>query len=84
MSVTIQLTPSMRAVLNWWDSHPCDCATIGLVTDETEYSRETVRQNLKELAADGSAEVMHKPTALYRLRRDPREDASSPEMSTDD
>jgi len=68
------MTRSMRALLDWFESQSCDCATIGYVTDQTEYSRETVRQNLKQLAADGSAELVHESTALYRLQRDPRVD----------
>jgi hypothetical protein len=74
MSVTLQMTPSMRALLDWFNGQPCACATIGYVTDNTTYSRETIRQNLKQLAADGSAELVHEPTALYRLQNDPRED----------
>jgi len=73
MSVTLQLTQSMRAVLDWFDSQPCACATVGYITEEVEYSRETIRQNLKELAASGNAERVHEPTALYRLISDPRE-----------
>jgi len=77
MSVSLQMTPSMRALLDWFGTQPCTCATIGYVTDDTEYSRETIRQNLKELAADGSAELVHEPTALYRLRSDPRGDTDA-------
>jgi len=74
MNVSLQYTPSMRAVLDWFDSQPCSCATVGLITDEVQYSRETVRRNLKEIAAGGHAELVHEPTALYRLKHDPRED----------
>ena len=75
MSVSLQYTPSMRAVLDWFGRQPCSCATVGLITDEMEYSRETIRRNLKEMAADGCAELRHEPTALYRLKYDPRRES---------
>jgi len=74
MSMAIQYTPSMRAMLDWFDSEPCSCATIGQIADENDLSRETVRNNLKQLAAGGYAELRHESTAVYRLIEDPRED----------
>jgi len=79
MSMGLQYTRSMRAILDWFDSEPCNCATVGYVTDEVDYSRETVRQVLKELAASDAAELRHEPTALYQLRYDPREDSDAGE-----
>jgi len=73
MSMGLQYTRSMRAILDWFNSERCDCATVGYITDEVDYSRETVRQGLKELAASDAAELRHEPTALYRLRYDPRD-----------
>lgn len=73
MNVTIQYTPSMHALLDWFADQPCTCATIGHISDATEYSRETTRSNLKQLAAAGHAEIRHEATAEYRLIDDPRE-----------
>ena len=74
MSMSLQFTESMHAVLDWFGEQPCSCATIGHIADEVDYSRETIRSNLKQLAAAGDAELRHSPTATYRLVRDPRED----------
>jgi len=76
MSVAIKFTDSMHALLDWFGDQPCTCATIGHITDGLEYSRETVRGNLKQLCAAEHAEVRHEPTGEYRLIRDPREDDS--------
>jgi len=73
MSMAIQYTESMHALLDWFAAQPCSCATIGHITDEVDYSRETVRSNLKQLTAAEHAEVRHAPTAEYRLIEDPRE-----------
>lgn len=72
MSVAIQITESMDAVLDWFDEQPCSCATIGHITNELGYSRETVRGNLKQLMAADCAEQRYAPTGEYRLIRDPR------------
>jgi DNA-binding IclR family transcriptional regulator len=72
MNVPIQYTESMHALLDWFAEQPCACATIGHISDGTEYSRETVRSNLKQLTAAGHAELRHEPTAEYRLIDDPR------------
>jgi DNA-binding IclR family transcriptional regulator len=69
----IEMTASMIAMLEWWAEQPCSCATIGWMADEIEYSRETVRSNLKLLMAAGHVEQMHKPTGAYRLVEDPRD-----------
>jgi len=74
MSVAIKYTDSMHAVLDWFRDQPCSCATIGHITAEIAYSRETVRGNLKQLAAGEYAEVRHEPTGEYRLITDPRGD----------
>lgn len=68
----IELTPSMVTLLDWFDDQPCSCATIGWIADEIDYSRQTVRENLKLLMAGGHVEQMHKPTGAYRLVTDPR------------
>jgi DNA-binding IclR family transcriptional regulator len=72
MSMAIQYTESMDAVLDWFDGQPCACATVGHITDELEYSRETVRNNLKQLAAAEYVEVRHEATGTYRIIDDPR------------
>lgn len=77
MSVTITYTDSMHALLDWFGRQPCSCATIGHITDEVGYSRETVRANLKQLAAAEHAEARHGPTGEYRLIGDPRDGHAS-------
>jgi DNA-binding IscR family transcriptional regulator len=72
MSVAIKYTDSMHALLDWFGDQPCSCATVGHITDELAYSRETIRGNLKQLAAAEVAEVRHEPTGEYRLIEDPR------------
>jgi len=72
MSVTLHRTDSMDDLLDWFERHPCSCATIGYMNDELDWSRETIRSNLKQLAAAGNVELQHPETALYRLVADPR------------
>lgn len=72
MSVAIQITDSMDALLDWFHEQPCSCATIGHIAHELDYSRETVRSNLKQLMAADCAEQRYKPTGEYRLIEDPR------------
>ena len=74
MGMGIQYTESLHEVLDWFNDEPCTCATIGQISDNTGYSRETVRKNMRELTAADCAELRHGPTALYRLIRDPRDD----------
>lgn len=74
MSVAIQITDSMDALLDWFSDQPCDCATIGRISHEIDYSRETVRSNLKQLMAADCAEQLYEPTGEYMLTSDPRED----------
>jgi len=64
----------MEDVLDWFNEQPCSCATIGHVAAEIDYSRETVRNNLKQLMAAEHAEQRYAPTGEYRLISDPRED----------
>jgi DNA-binding IclR family transcriptional regulator len=71
--VAIKFTDSMDALLDWFARDPCNCATIGQIADGTGYSRETVRNNLKQLMAADHAELRHPPTGVYRLLEDPRE-----------
>lgn len=73
-AVAIDITDSMDAVLDWFAEQPCSCATIGHIAHEIDYSRETVRQNLKELMAADCAERRYKPTGEYRLIKDPRQE----------
>lgn len=68
----IDYTDSMIELLDWFDGQPCDCATVGRIAANTGRSRETVRQNLKELRAAGHVERLHAPTGEYRLLEDPR------------
>jgi|APHM01.1.fsa_nt_gi hypothetical protein len=72
MDMSLRLTRSMDAMLDWFDDQPCACATVGHIADGTGYSRDTVRGNLKQLVAAGAAEVRHESTGTYRLLRDPR------------
>lgn len=67
-------TPSMIALFDWFDSRNYDCATVGVLADDTGYHRETIRRNLKQLMAADYAERLHKPTGFYRLLEDPRTD----------
>lgn len=73
-SMTIDYTRSMEDLLDWFADQPCSCATIGHIRDEIDWSRENIRQNLKQLQAGGYAERRHKETGSYRLIEDPRED----------
>jgi len=73
MSMALKMTGSMHALLDWFADQPCSCATVGHITDELEYSRETIRNNLKQLAAAECAELRHESTGEYRLIEDPRE-----------
>jgi len=72
-SVPIEITDSMHDLLDWFDEQPCSCATIGHIADEIEWSRETIRNNLKQLQAGDYAVSRHKPTGEYMLDIDPRE-----------
>jgi hypothetical protein len=74
MSMAIQITDSMDALLDWFQEEPCNCATIGYIDDELNYSRETIRGNLKQLMAADCAVHVHEATALYHLTDDPRDD----------
>jgi len=71
--VALDYTDSMTDLLNWFDKQPCDCATIGYIAHETEWSRETVRNNSKQLMAGDYVERRYKPTGEYRLLEDPRQ-----------
>jgi DNA-binding IclR family transcriptional regulator len=72
----IDETASMTAVLDWFDDQPCSCATVGHITARVDYSRETVRANLKQLRAGEYAERRYKPTGEYRLIEDPRNEVN--------
>lgn len=71
--VTIDYTDSMTTLLDWWTAQPCSCATIGRIAHETDYSRETIRSNIKQLMAADMVARMYEPTGEYRLLDDPRE-----------
>ena len=49
-------------------------ATTGMLVDRTGYSRPTVTKRLDRLQAADCIEYLHEPTALWMLKRDPRED----------
>lgn len=74
MNVAIQYTESMDELLDWFNEQPCSCATVAHIAHDTKYSRETVRNNLKQLMAGGYAENRYEPTGEYRLVADPREE----------
>lgn len=69
----IQLTESMVDLLDWFAVQPCSCATVGRIENEVDWSRETIRNNLKQLIAADYAEQMYAPTGEYRLIEDPRD-----------
>lgn len=73
-SVTVEITDSMADLLDWFADQPCSCATIGHIADEIPWSRETVRNNLKQLTAGDYAERRHRPTGTYMLVADPRDE----------
>jgi len=73
VSVAIQYAGSMTDLLDWFEDQPCSCATVGHIVDATGWSRETVRNNLKQLMAGDYAERRYKPTGEYRLIEDPRD-----------
>jgi DNA-binding IclR family transcriptional regulator len=64
----------MTEMLDWFGEQPCSCATVGHIANDIGRSRETVRQNLKQLMAGEYAEKRYEPTGEYRLIEDPRED----------
>lgn len=74
MSATVPIdeTQSMIDMLDWFAEQPCSCATVGHIAHATGWSRETVRNNLKQLLAGDYAERRYKPTGEYRLIEDPR------------
>lgn len=78
-AVTIDMTDSMVALLDWFAEQPCSCATIGHITNEIDWTRETVRSNLKQLRAGDYAERRYEPTGEYRLISDPREESDGGE-----
>lgn len=73
MSVAIKYTESMTAVLNWYRDNECNCATVARIANATGYSRNTVRGNLKQLAAGDHVVNEYESTGEYRLVRDPRD-----------
>lgn len=48
--------------------------TTGFLVDETGLSRPTVNKRLDRLYAGDYIEYLHEPTALWKLKGDPRED----------
>ena len=72
-SEMIDLTESMVEMLDWFEDQPCTCATVGHIAAEIDWSRETVRNNLKQLMAGDYAERRYRPTGEYRLVQDPRD-----------
>jgi Mn-dependent DtxR family transcriptional regulator len=48
--------------------------TTGFLVDETGLSRPTVTKRLDRLHAADCIEYLHEPTALWRLKRDPRDE----------
>lgn len=68
------MTDSMEALLDWFAEQPCQCATIGHIANEMDYSRETVRANLKQLMAADCAVRRYEPTGEYMLIEDPRDE----------
>lgn len=70
--MAIEMTESMEDLLDWFAAQPCSCATVGHIAHDLDWSRETVRSNLKQLMAADCAERRYKPTGEYRLTQDPR------------
>ena len=73
--MAIEMTESMHDLLDWFEAQPCSCATVGHIADDLDWSRETVRSNLKQLMAADCVERRYKPTGEYRLIYDPRQDS---------
>jgi len=73
-NVPVEYTESMTELLEWFEEQPCSCATVGHIANEIGRSRETVRNNLKQLMAADAVEQRYKPTGEYRLIHDPRND----------
>ena len=71
--VTLDFTDSLVDILDWFNDQPCSCATIGRITANVDWNRETVRRQMNKLRAAGVAERLHKPTGEYRLIEDPRD-----------
>lgn len=74
MSMAIKYTESMNDLLDWFKEQPCSCSTIARIEHETDYSRETIRNNLKQLAAGEYAVNLYENTGEYWLRKDPRDE----------
>lgn len=51
-------------------------ATTGYLVDEADSTRPTVSKRLDRLHAADCIEYIHKPTAFWRLKHDPREDTT--------
>jgi Fe2+ or Zn2+ uptake regulation protein len=47
-------------------------ATKGFLTDETDFSRNTIYNRLQVLEAAGHIRAVHEPTRLFELESDPR------------
>lgn len=86
-TVPIDRTDSMDDLLDWFDQQPCSCATVGHIAGKTGWSRQTVRNNLKQLRAGGYVEIRWESTGEYRLLSDPRDenpDQSAAERDRED
>jgi len=65
-----------RAVLEAFDETN-GYGTTGYLVDRSGKSRPTVTKRLDRLKAADCINYVHEPTALYRLRSDPREDSDA-------
>lgn len=72
MEMAIKNTESMDDLLDWFNDQPCPCSTVARAAHETGYSRQTIRNNLKQLSAGDYAINLYESTGEYWLKEDPR------------
>lgn len=70
--MSLKIDETMRDVLDVFVSTG-GYATTGYLVDELELTRPTVTKRLDRLHAAEKIEYVHRPTALWRLVEDPRE-----------
>lgn len=70
--VTLRIDETMEDVLDVFRDH--GNSTTGFLVDEVGSTRPTITKRLDRLEAAGHVEYLHKPTALWMLVSDPREE----------
>lgn len=69
--VTLRIDSVMNDVLDVFVKH--QNVTTGFLVDEVGKSRPTITKRLDRLHAADCIEYLHPPTALWTLKKDPRE-----------